>query len=247
MAVLLQYNFTTDLLPTTTATGVTGSQITNQSLSYFTIDTLGYSADPILVCNPILGASTAALAVTNASYFFVTISPTNGNTISLTTMTFNIAKGGASTPRGYAVRSSADSYVANLATADVTTQRTTFTAVSVDLSGASFQNLTTNVAFRVYIYAPTDGNSLDIDALTINGTVGIGSAGAVEQEGFIFYNDNAGESLSSGLAAQDTNIIREKTTNTRLRVLLNSTNDRGSETYQLEYRKVGDASWNVIV
>lgn len=244
MAVLLQYNFTTDLLPTTIAAGVSGSQATNSSLVAMALASLGYSSDPILNTNPTAASTTAAQAITNNSYFYVNITPTSGNTMSLTTLTFNIARGGASTPRGYDVRSSANAFATTLGTADVATARPTFTAVSIDLSAAAYQTVSGTLTFRIYLYAPSENVQMDLDTIVINGSTTAG--GTVEQEGFIFYNDNAGEASSSGLAAQDTNVVREKSTNTRLRVLLNSTLDRGAETYQLEFRRVNDAAWNVI-
>lgn len=244
MTVLLQYNITTDLAPSTTATGITGATLTNASLTTFARDTPGYATDGVVLAIPPTGATSAALAITNNSYFFFSITPTAGKVMSLTSMTFNIARGGASTPRGYDVRSNADSYAASLGTADVNTQRVTFTGVTIDLSGASFQSQTGAISFRVYIYCPTNANSLDLDDLIINGTVA--DTGTLEQEGFRFRADDGSESGATWLAVQDTNVIRQKNMNTRVRVILNSTLDRASETYQLEFRKVGDTTWNVI-
>jgi len=244
MAVLLAYNLASDFAASTVASNITGSIMTNASLSYFARDTLAYASDPILVANPPASTTSAALAITNGSYFFITITPTSGNSISLTTLTFNIARGGASTPRGYDVRSSVDSFAASLGTADVATARTTWTNVSIDLSAAGFQNVTGSITFNIYLYAPSEGNSLDIDDVVINGTDA--SSGTVQQEGFRWRSDDGSETAATWLATQDTDIIQEKATNVRLRVLLNSTLDRGSESYQLEYRKVGGTTWRVI-
>lgn len=245
MAVLLQYNAAVSLAPSTTATGVTGSTLTNESLNSFTVGSAGgYATEPVVLAGPASGATSVAAAVTASSNFFLSITPQSGKKISLTTLTFNIARGGSAVPRGYAVRSSLDGYTANLATADVSTQRFTFTAVSVDLSGSGFQNLTSSVTFKVYLYAPSVGNLLDIDDLIVNGTVA--DSGTIDQEGFRFRNDNGTETTATWLAAQDTNITQPKSTNTRLRVLLNTTLDRSSEDYQLEYREVGGTEWSVI-
>ena len=245
--LLLQYNFTTTAAPTTTTSGVIGGSVTNQSLTSLGIESLGYAADPILVAAPTSGATSAAAAITNDSYLYFTITPITGKSLSLSTLTFNIARGGAATPRGYDVRSSADSYAATLGTAAVSSQRTTFTPVSIDLSGAAFQNLTTATTFRIYLYSPATTNTLDLDAITVNGTVGeTGTAGVLEQEGFRFRSDNGSETAATWLAVQDVNITQPKTTNTRLRMILNSTNDRPSESYQLEYRQVGGTTWTPI-
>lgn len=245
MAVLLQWNIATDTAASTEADGVIGSVLTNASLSNFTLGSAGYAADPVLIANPPDDdTNTVAEAVANDSYWFFSIAPDAGKTISLTSLTFNVARGGASTPRGYAVRSSVDEFATNLATADVATQRTTFTPVTVDLSGASFQNLSSAVTFNIYVYAPVSGNSLDFDDITINGSVSDG--GTVEQEGFRWRSDDGSQTTATWLAAQDTNIIKQTGQNARLRVLLNSTLNRGTEAYRLEYRQVGTSTWLVI-
>lgn len=245
MAILLQYNFTTDLAPNTTATGVTGSVATNNLLTSLSTSTgVGYATQPFLLGLPATGATSAGTAISTDSFFYLTITPTSGKKISLTTLTFDIGRGGAATPRGYDIRSSVDSYAATLGTANVSTQRPTFTSVSIDVSGASFQNVQGSITFRFYLYAPANTNSLDIDTIIINGTVADGST--LEQEGFRWRADDGSESGATALAAQDTDIVQPKSTNTRLRVLVNSTGDRGSESYQLEFRQVGGSTWTVI-
>lgn len=244
MAVLLQYNLTSGFAPSTTASGVIGGTVTNNLLSSMTNGTAGYASDPISSAGPASGATDAATAISTGSYFFFSIAPTPGNSLSLTSLTVNMARGGAATPRGYDIRSSVDEFAATLGTANLSTQRTTWTAVTIDLSGASFQNLTSTVTFNVYIYAPSTVNVVDWDDLIVNGTVG--TSGTVAQEGFRWRADDGNETTATWLATQDTNIIRAKSQNTRLRVLLDSTGDRGSEQFQLEYRKVGDTTWKKI-
>ena len=243
MTVLLQFNLTSDFVASTTASGITTGAVTDQSgsLTSFTRGGAGYSSDSVSSAGPASGAVDAASAVTTNSYFFTTINPLSGKQISLTTLTINMARGGTAAPRGYAVRSSADSFAANLQTANFTAQRPTFEAISVDLSGASFQNVAGPISFRIYVYAPSTVNVIDWDDLTINGTVA--DSGTVEQEGFRFRSDDGSESAATWFAAQDTNIVQEKNINMRLRVLLNSTLDRGSEQYRLEFREVGGTTW----
>jgi hypothetical protein len=244
MAVLLQYNLTSDFAPSTTAANINGGTATSNLLSSFTRGAAGYASDSVSSAGPATNATSAATAITNGSYFFVTITPAAGFSMSLTTLTINMARGGSATPRGYDIRSSIDSFAASLGTADLLTQRTTWTAVSIDLSAAGFQNVITSITFNIYVYAPSTVNVIDWDDLIINGTTA--TAGTVEQEGFRFRNDDGSETTATWLAAQDTNITQPKTTNTRLRVALNSTLNRGSETYRLEYRAVGGSTWTVI-
>jgi len=68
----------------------------------------------------------------------------------------------------------------------------------------------------------------------------------LQQEGFRWRADDAGEAAGSWIAAQDANITRARNVNTRLRVLINGHGDPGSEQYKLEYRKVGDTTWKPV-
>ena len=243
MAVLLGFNLASDFTATTTATGITTGAVATAftSISSFTQGNNGYSSDPVSSAGPASGATSAGTAITTNSYFFVTINPLSGKKMSLTTLTIDMARGGAATPRGYDIRSSVDDYAATLQTADLSAQRTTFQAISVDLSGASFQNVEGPITFRIYIYAPSTANVIDWDNLIINGTVA--DAGTVEQEGFRFRADDGTETTATWIDTQDTNIVRQQSTNTRLRIVLNSTLDRGAESYRLEFREVGGTTW----
>lgn len=244
MATLAQYSFTSTTAPTTQATNVNAGSILNQSLSAFAIEPLGYATDNVLRCNPTDSSTTPAEAISTGNFFYFSIAPSAGKTLSLNSLDFNIARGGAATPRGYDVRSSVDTYATTLGTADIPTVRTTFTAVSIDLTGASFQNLSSSTTFRVFLYSPSSSFSIELDDITVDGTVADG--GTVEQEGFRFFNDDGSESASTGKAAQDANIIEDTETPVRLRVLLNGTLDRGAENYRLEYREVGQSTWSQI-
>lgn len=125
---------------------------------------------PFLRLDPQAAVASAAAAVAANKYFQFAVSSDASSLINLTSLTFNAERGGAGTPRGYAVRSSADGFAANLASADLLTARPTYTPVSVDLSAAAFQNLST-ITFRIYSYAPAAGSSVDYDDITVNGSV----------------------------------------------------------------------------
>jgi hypothetical protein len=116
-------------------------------------------------------STSAASAVSNGAFIAFTVTPANGYRMDLTALNFNIARGGGATPRGFAVRTSADSFAANVATADVATQRPTYTAVALNLSGVAYQDLTTPFTVRLYGYAPGTGQSLDTDDITLLGSV----------------------------------------------------------------------------
>ena len=68
----------------------------------------------------------------------------------------------------------------------------------------------------------------------------------LEQEGFRFRDDDGSESGATWLADQDTNILRDKNLNTRLRVIVNATQNPDPKQYQLEYKKVTDASYQKV-
>ena len=245
MAVLLAFTLEDSFDPTTVDASIVGAIVTNNLLTSLTRGPVaGYPTD-VASAGPASGATSAALAVTTGSYFYISLTPISGKNMSLTNMTFNAARGGAATPRGYQVRSSADDFASSLGGADLLTQRPDFTPVTIDLSGAAFQNVTGTITFNIYIYGPSTTTVVDWDDLVINGT--IANAGTVDQEGFRWRADDGSQTTATWLAAQDTDIIRPVSTNTRIRFLLNSTLDRGAEGYQLEYREVGSGdAWEVI-
>ena len=125
---------------------------------------------PFLRTDPQAAVASAAAAVTANKYFQFTLNANTGYIFTATNLSFNGARGGAGTPRGYAVRSSADGFAANLSSADFATARPTYTAVSIPLVGAAFAN-TNTLTFRVYIYAPGSGSSVDFDDFIISGSV----------------------------------------------------------------------------
>jgi hypothetical protein len=124
---------------------------------------------PFLRLDPQGNSVDAAAAITNNKYFEFTLSPLGDVQFDLTSLNFDVARGGAGTPRGYVVRSSLDNFAANLAQADVGTVRPTYTPVAVDLS--QFSNVTSSVTFRIYSYSPGAGSSVDYDNIVVNGLV----------------------------------------------------------------------------
>jgi len=74
--------------------------------------------------------------------------------------------------------------------------------------------------------SPSDRTRLEIDY----------TPPTIEQEGFRWRDDDGDEDGATWLQSQDAHITRAKETITRLRVLLNATNDPGAKQFQLEYR-----------
>lgn len=69
----------------------------------------------------------------------------------------------------------------------------------------------------------------------------------LEQEGFRWRDDDGNETTATWLANQDTSITRAMGVNTRLRVLVNATNDPVSQGYRLEYRRNPGSNWQAVV
>ena len=128
---------------------------------------------PFLRVDPQGNSSTSTAAVQNNKYFQFSVSAEGIDLLTVTGLDFLAARGGAGTPRGYAVRSSADNFAANIAAADLGTVRPTWTTVSLPLAGAGFSNLPagTPLTFRIYPYSPAAGSSVDFDSIAIQGVV----------------------------------------------------------------------------
>jgi hypothetical protein len=197
-AVLVNYSFGTAgqettaedspaFSPTSQAAGIIASAIQDTSgkvgIEISSAATTPAGA-PFNRVDPQGNATSAAAAVANGVYFDFTVTPST--TMSLTNLTLDAARGGGGTPRGYEIRSSRDNFGSTLSAADLLTVRPTYTPITVDLSGAAFQNVTTPTTFRFYVYSPAGGQSVDVDNITLNGTVpepaslgliGLGAAG----------------------------------------------------------------------
>lgn len=168
-AVLSQYNFTgsvrtsSDSDLNSTATDFTdGPGITG------TID--AGRGNPLPSISPDLGttANTQALALSGNDYFTFTITPAGGFQLNLTSITFDSAVFGNITATFF-VRSSVDNFTTDLGT--VTTSSTTFTNTNISLTGAPFQNVTTSLSFRLYVFDNQDNGNRGglLDNIVLNG------------------------------------------------------------------------------
>jgi hypothetical protein len=120
---------------------------------------------------------------TGTSYVGFTITPFAGFPLSLQTLTFQTifnaaTAGGATATANFVVRSSRDSFAADISPVfsetyqDVTGATGTFTGRSVDLSGAAFQNLSTTTEFRIYVFDNSTNNNQTprLDTVQLTGT-----------------------------------------------------------------------------
>lgn len=186
--VVAQYSFTGSTIdeiriPTTVAPNVTaGTIIGAPPVNNQPVVTLVRTVDQLYPMEPVLSAQRAPF---NESidpenvYFTFSVSANVDHELDLSNLTFNVARGGAATPRNYDVRTSLNGvdFTSLTGVVEINTVRPTFTSVSVDLSGAQFQDLSSPLTFRIHFYSPDFTQNVDFDDITVNGLVASVSPG----------------------------------------------------------------------
>jgi hypothetical protein len=128
--------------------GVTGSNANNR-----------YSAN-----NWTQGASSSS-----NDYFYWTVGPTGCNEIDFSSLEIAFERS-SSGPQNFALRSSIDNYASDIWSYNYTS--TVVQSQTISLASGSFQNLTTNVTFRIYGWAATSGSgTFSINSFVFNGAV----------------------------------------------------------------------------
>lgn len=74
----------------------------------------------------------------------------------------------------------------------------------------------------------------------------VGAALSLAQTRYRWRNDDGSETGATWAAAENTAITLAQNTPRRLRVQVQSTNDKPSASYKLQYRKVGDPGWDDV-
>jgi hypothetical protein len=185
-AVLLQYQMgaATTQVQNAQTTAAGGALTKGAGLSLF--DTNGnptsasgsYGSAPVLQVN--FNAAQTSLSAALAASAWFTFTLTVGSAVGdldLTALTFNVAKGGTSTPRGYAVyvTTPTTSFAPVQSATDVTATRPDWGSLqTINLSAtAGLQNLTAGqvVTFCVPVYSPATGSSLEFDDITVRGNL----------------------------------------------------------------------------
>ena len=123
-------------------------------------------------------AAGLTLAVDNNDYYSFTLTPTSGNALNFTSFTFRHYIDGVESPDAWALYSSVGGFdqANSIAVGNATTTDSWDGADNnnvIDLSGASFQGLESNVEFRLVIYnGRNNSGSLSYwDNFIVNGTV----------------------------------------------------------------------------
>jgi len=155
--------------PLTRGPGISGT--------WFIAAQLGYPNSPCLQVSGIDGSTSLAAAFANQAWFtFELTVGTDVTDLDLTSLTFNGARGGGATPRGYGVYVTTPTTTDELVrgATDFTSQRATYTAQTIDLSKfPSLQNLTNSqvVTFKMVIYSPVAANSVEVDDIAVNANI----------------------------------------------------------------------------
>jgi len=179
-AVLLQYQMgaTTPQVQQAQTAAAGGALTKGAGLNLFDLNFAQYGSAPSLQLNFNAAQTNLAAALVASAWFTFTL--TAGSAVAdldLTALTFNVARGGAGTPRGYAVyvTTPTSGFAAVQSATDVTTVRPDWGSLqTINLSATSgLQNLTAGqvVTFYVPVYSPATSSSLEFDDLTVRGSL----------------------------------------------------------------------------
>ena len=140
--------------------------------------TLGYSSGPVLQVSS-ASVDFATAAANQAWFTFALTVGTDLTDLDLTGLSFNGARGGGSTPRGYGVLVTTPTTTDELVQGgtDFATVRPFWTAQNISLTGiTSLQNLTAGqvITFKIAVYTPATASSVEFDDLTVTGNISPG-------------------------------------------------------------------------
>lgn len=123
------------------------------------------------------GANTEATAVSGNKYFSFTLTPNENYAIDFYSFTCTYQKSNAAnSPTNYVLRSSVDNYTANIASGLLSGNSATSMG-NIDLTGVSFQGVTSAITFRLYAWSTGTGSgTFSINDFEFKGTVAIASA-----------------------------------------------------------------------
>lgn len=218
-----------DPSPVPTATGVTfGSfSATGTSVNPNAAGRFSFTGWPLGATSGNDLYSSLTGAINTGEYYEVTVTPLAGFTMTLTSITFKLQRSGTGI-RTYSVRSSADTYAANLPASinptntnlsiqtgdiffwnlDATTSQQNGSTIS--LSGTDFTNSTTAKTFRFYAWnAEATGGTFGIDTVMLNGSVtGATAITSFSQESSISVYPNPS---TNGIFTVNTGNLTDKT------------------------------------
>jgi uncharacterized protein YdeI (BOF family) len=158
---LATWNFENTPVVSTFASNITASNVT---LAGGSTNTISYSAG---VTGQAISGSSWSTTTSLTKYFEFTITPAANFTLSISSIVFS-TQVSATGPTNWTLRSNIDGYTSNLALGSNPQ------AISADNQtanlGATIQNRTTAVTFRIYGYSASGTGTFRMDDLKINGT-----------------------------------------------------------------------------
>ena len=170
--------------PTTLAQHISATALTDTG-SAADLQTGVTLANSVFLQNNVL-ATTAAQAVANNQYFEFALGPDAGFQMDLLGVHFEVGRGGSSVPRGWVLRSSLDGFASDIASAEIPTIQPTLTSFDIGLAGPLFEDLQSEVTFRLYDYAPSTGVGAFYDNLMVTGIAEQIVVGAVPEPSSLF-------------------------------------------------------------
>jgi len=195
-AVLVNYTFVSGTNSTAAADPNVGASVITSNIGTVGTDS-GFSAAGNAFVRANATQSTQAGAITEADYFEFTLTPQAGFEVDLTSFSLTVGNQTStalSFTSSYFVRTSLDGYASNIAITSTggtttslggvasrsTTSNSTAVSDSVvfNVAGSQYQNLTTPVTFRIYLYdtgsgaAPDSSQSISrFDNVQVSGNV----------------------------------------------------------------------------
>lgn len=165
---IVDYMFASSTNATFIATGVKSTSVDGSRLSQFYVGNDGFGN--ALEAYSANGTTTdAASALTNSSYFSLSVAAAAGKLLDIASLSFDVAKGGDSDPRGYFIRSSVDNFSTNIFAATFSPGvHTAPASVTIDLSQFADQ---ASLNFRFFVWQPNLSNSIDFRNLSLSGSV----------------------------------------------------------------------------
>lgn len=127
-----------------------------------------YATQPVLRVQPTDGNTSLTTAVAQGKFFEFSVTG-SGALLDLTSIEFDAGRGGASEARGWGLASSLDNFATILGTdATIDTVRPNFTHYTVQLDPNVFTDIA-GVTFRMYVFSPGNGSTVEFDNITVNG------------------------------------------------------------------------------
>lgn len=155
--------------PSSTNPWVTG-QVANANITSSGLGRVGLSATAGNDRYNVRNWSTSG-SINTSRYLQVTLTPNSCYEIDLSSFEFDYTVSTTSNTPKMVVRSSVDGYAANIGVV-TNLSGTAGTTFTLDLSAAAYQNLTTAITFRVYVYSVNaSSTNFSINDFTFNGTV----------------------------------------------------------------------------